>query len=95
MALVLKASAEFSCFLRGERPYPGRLPVTCSIREIARRFSFTVTKLKVAWVIYIKSPLRWFFPSHPSIPRETSPYLAHLLLGLLQRNQKDRMDFGK
>uniref|UniRef100_A0A8D1KCP2 non-specific serine/threonine protein kinase n=2 Tax=Sus scrofa TaxID=9823 RepID=A0A8D1KCP2_PIG len=29
----------------------------------------------------------------PSIPRETSPYLAHLLLGLLQRNQKDRMDF--
>ncbi|XP_068385976.1 serine/threonine-protein kinase ULK2 isoform X3 [Eschrichtius robustus] len=29
----------------------------------------------------------------PSIPRETSPYLANLLLGLLQRNQKDRMDF--
>ncbi|XP_066120470.1 serine/threonine-protein kinase ULK2 isoform X3 [Saccopteryx bilineata] len=29
----------------------------------------------------------------PSIPRETSPYLANLLLGLLQKNQKDRMDF--
>lgn len=29
-----------------------------------------------------------------SIPRETSAYLADLLLGLLQRNQKDRMDFG-
>ncbi|GAB1296206.1 Serine/threonine-protein kinase ULK2 [Apodemus speciosus] len=28
-----------------------------------------------------------------NIPRETSPYLANLLLGLLQRNQKDRMDF--
>lgn len=30
-----------------------------------------------------------------SIPRETSPPLADLLLGLLQRNQKDRMDFGQ
>nr|XP_033777445.1 serine/threonine-protein kinase ULK2 [Geotrypetes seraphini] len=29
----------------------------------------------------------------PSIPRETSPYLSDLLLGLLQRNQKDRLDF--
>ncbi|GAB5580571.1 serine/threonine-protein kinase ULK2 isoform X4 [Prionailurus iriomotensis] len=32
-------------------------------------------------------------PPFQSIPRETSPYLANLLLGLLQRNQKDRMDF--
>uniref|UniRef100_A0A3Q3RLN9 non-specific serine/threonine protein kinase n=1 Tax=Mastacembelus armatus TaxID=205130 RepID=A0A3Q3RLN9_9TELE len=31
----------------------------------------------------------------PSIPRETSPQLSDLLLGLLQRNQKDRIDFGK
>uniref|UniRef100_A0A4W5RUB2 non-specific serine/threonine protein kinase n=1 Tax=Hucho hucho TaxID=62062 RepID=A0A4W5RUB2_9TELE len=31
--------------------------------------------------------------SHPSIPRETSCPLRHLLLGLLQRNHKDRMDF--
>lgn len=30
-----------------------------------------------------------------SIPRETSPQLSDLLLGLLQRNQKDRMDFGE
>lgn len=30
-----------------------------------------------------------------SIPRETSPQLGDLLLGLLQRNQKDRMDFGE
>ncbi|XP_064135417.1 serine/threonine-protein kinase ULK2 isoform X1 [Loxodonta africana] len=41
--------------------------------------------------------LRMFYEKHrslmPSIPRETSPYLANLLLGLLQRNQKDRMDF--
>ncbi|KAM4702341.1 serine/threonine-protein kinase ULK2 isoform 1-T1 [Discoglossus pictus] len=28
-----------------------------------------------------------------SIPRETSVYLSDLLLGLLQRNQKDRLDF--
>lgn len=33
--------------------------------------------------------------SLPSIPRETSPQLGDLLLGLLQRNQKDRMDFGE
>uniref|UniRef100_A0A8C7U2Q6 non-specific serine/threonine protein kinase n=1 Tax=Oncorhynchus mykiss TaxID=8022 RepID=A0A8C7U2Q6_ONCMY len=32
-------------------------------------------------------------PLLPSIPRETSPPLGNLLLGLLQRNQKDRMDF--
>ncbi|XP_046904231.1 serine/threonine-protein kinase ULK1a isoform X2 [Hypomesus transpacificus] len=29
----------------------------------------------------------------PSIPRETSGHLRHLLLGLLQRNHKDRIDF--
>ncbi|XP_073902819.1 serine/threonine-protein kinase ULK2 isoform X2 [Castor canadensis] len=41
--------------------------------------------------------LRMFYEKNrslmPSIPRETSPFLANLLLGLLQRNQKDRMDF--
>ncbi|XP_045146217.1 serine/threonine-protein kinase ULK2 [Echinops telfairi] len=41
--------------------------------------------------------LRIFYENHrslmPSIPSETSPLLANLLLGLLQRNQKDRMDF--
>ncbi|XP_044286048.1 serine/threonine-protein kinase ULK2 isoform X2 [Varanus komodoensis] len=41
--------------------------------------------------------LRTFYEKNrnlmPSVPRETSPYLADLLLGLLQRNQKDRMDF--
>ncbi|XP_005399348.2 PREDICTED: serine/threonine-protein kinase ULK2 [Chinchilla lanigera] len=41
--------------------------------------------------------LRMFYEKNrsliPSIPRETSPYLSNLLLGLLQRNQKDRMDF--
>ncbi|XP_021031223.1 serine/threonine-protein kinase ULK2 isoform X2 [Mus caroli] len=41
--------------------------------------------------------LRMFYEKNrslmPSIPREASPYLANLLLGLLQRNQKDRMDF--
>ncbi|XP_075402882.1 serine/threonine-protein kinase ULK2 isoform X2 [Tenrec ecaudatus] len=41
--------------------------------------------------------LRIFYENHrslmPSIPRETSPFLANLLLGLLQRNHKDRMDF--
>nr|XP_060612621.1 serine/threonine-protein kinase ULK2 isoform X2 [Anolis sagrei ordinatus] len=41
--------------------------------------------------------LRMFYEKNrnliPSVPRETSPYLADLLLGLLQRNQKDRMDF--
>lgn len=30
-----------------------------------------------------------------SIPRETSSHLRHLLLGLLQRNHRDRMDFGQ
>ncbi|XP_053130687.1 serine/threonine-protein kinase ULK2 isoform X4 [Hemicordylus capensis] len=41
--------------------------------------------------------LRMFYEKNrnliPSVPRETSAYLADLLLGLLQRNQKDRMDF--
>uniref|UniRef100_H9G483 non-specific serine/threonine protein kinase n=1 Tax=Anolis carolinensis TaxID=28377 RepID=H9G483_ANOCA len=42
--------------------------------------------------------LRMFYEKNrnliPSVPRETSPYLADLLLALLQRNQKDRMDFA-
>ncbi|XP_029571419.1 serine/threonine-protein kinase ULK2-like isoform X2 [Salmo trutta] len=41
--------------------------------------------------------LRMFYEKNksllPIIPRETSPSLGNLLLGLLQRNQKDRMDF--
>lgn len=41
--------------------------------------------------------LRLFYEKNkslqPIIPRETSAPLADLLLGLLQRNQKDRMDF--
>lgn len=35
------------------------------------------------------------FVFNSSIPRETSSHLRQLLLGLLQRNHKDRMDFGK
>ncbi|XP_026877865.2 serine/threonine-protein kinase ULK1a isoform X2 [Electrophorus electricus] len=31
----------------------------------------------------------------PNIPRETSRYLRHLLLGLLKRNYRDRMDFDE
>ncbi|KAK2103003.1 hypothetical protein P7K49_020670 [Saguinus oedipus] len=34
-------------------------------------------------------------PPLPSIPRETSAPLRQLLLALLQRNHKDRMDFGE
>ncbi|CAB1425984.1 unnamed protein product [Pleuronectes platessa] len=41
--------------------------------------------------------LRMFYEKNkslqPIIPRETSPQLGDLLLGLLQRNQKERMDF--
>ncbi|XP_053176606.1 serine/threonine-protein kinase ULK2 isoform X1 [Scomber japonicus] len=41
--------------------------------------------------------LRMFYEKNknlqPIIPRETSPTLGDLLMGLLQRNQKDRMDF--
>ncbi|XP_060746192.1 serine/threonine-protein kinase ULK1 isoform X3 [Tachysurus vachellii] len=41
--------------------------------------------------------LRMFYEKNknlsPNIPRETSSHLRHLLLGLLQRNHKDRMDF--
>ncbi|KAM9732904.1 serine/threonine-protein kinase ULK2 isoform 2-T2 [Menidia menidia] len=41
--------------------------------------------------------LRMFYEKNknlqPIIPRETSSQLGNLLLGLLQRNQKDRMDF--
>ncbi|XP_032435326.1 serine/threonine-protein kinase ULK1a isoform X2 [Xiphophorus hellerii] len=41
--------------------------------------------------------LRLFYESNetllPSIPKETSAYLRHLLLGLLQRNHKERMSF--
>uniref|UniRef100_W5UFN2 non-specific serine/threonine protein kinase n=1 Tax=Ictalurus punctatus TaxID=7998 RepID=W5UFN2_ICTPU len=32
---------------------------------------------------------------NPNIPRETSSHLRHLLLGLLQRNHRDRMDFDE
>ncbi|XP_070780312.1 serine/threonine-protein kinase ULK1 [Enoplosus armatus] len=43
--------------------------------------------------------LRLFYEKHktlsPNIPRETSSHLRHLLLGLLQRNHKDRMDFDE
>ncbi|XP_072227345.1 serine/threonine-protein kinase ULK1 isoform X2 [Leuresthes tenuis] len=43
--------------------------------------------------------LRLFYEKNknlsPNIPRETSQHLRHLLLGLLQRNHKDRMDFGE
>ncbi|XP_027890539.1 serine/threonine-protein kinase ULK1a isoform X1 [Xiphophorus couchianus] len=41
--------------------------------------------------------LRLFYESNetllPSIPKETSAYLRHLLLGLLKRNHKERMSF--
>ncbi|XP_029024671.1 serine/threonine-protein kinase ULK1 [Betta splendens] len=43
--------------------------------------------------------LRMFYEKHkdlsPNIPRETSSHLRHLLLGLLQRNHKNRMDFDE
>ncbi|XP_076836933.1 serine/threonine-protein kinase ULK1 isoform X5 [Brachyhypopomus gauderio] len=43
--------------------------------------------------------LRLFYEKNknlsPNIPRETSGHLRHLLLGLLQRNHKDRMDFDE
>uniref|UniRef100_A0AAQ5XBE9 non-specific serine/threonine protein kinase n=1 Tax=Amphiprion ocellaris TaxID=80972 RepID=A0AAQ5XBE9_AMPOC len=42
--------------------------------------------------------LRLFYEKNknlsPNIPRETSSHLRNLLLGLLQRNHKDRMDFA-
>ncbi|MEQ2234271.1 Serine/threonine-protein kinase ulk1, partial [Ilyodon furcidens] len=43
--------------------------------------------------------LRLFYEKNknlsPNIPRETSSHLKNLLLGLLQRNHKDRMDFDE
>ncbi|XP_074546378.1 serine/threonine-protein kinase ULK1 isoform X2 [Halichoeres trimaculatus] len=43
--------------------------------------------------------LRLFYEKNktlsPNIPRETSNHLRHLLLGLLLRNHKDRMDFDE
>ncbi|XP_068268428.1 serine/threonine-protein kinase ULK1 isoform X4 [Nyctibius grandis] len=43
--------------------------------------------------------LRLFYEKNkmlmPNIPRETSTHLRQLLLGLLQRNHKDRMDFDE
>ncbi|XP_068608748.1 serine/threonine-protein kinase ULK1 [Brachionichthys hirsutus] len=43
--------------------------------------------------------LRMFYEKNkalsPNIPRETSNHLRHLLLGLLQRNHKDRMDYDE
>ncbi|XP_040458006.1 serine/threonine-protein kinase ULK1 isoform X5 [Falco naumanni] len=43
--------------------------------------------------------LRLFYEKNkmlmPNIPRETSSHLRQLLLGLLQRNHKDRMDFDE
>uniref|UniRef100_A0A3B4BFZ1 non-specific serine/threonine protein kinase n=1 Tax=Periophthalmus magnuspinnatus TaxID=409849 RepID=A0A3B4BFZ1_9GOBI len=49
---------------------------------------------------YASTPqeLRLFYETNrtllPSIPKETSSNLRHLLFGLLQRNPKDRMTFG-
>ncbi|XP_024130994.1 serine/threonine-protein kinase ULK1a isoform X1 [Oryzias melastigma] len=43
--------------------------------------------------------LRLFYESNtsllPSVPKETSPNLRHLLLGLLQRNHKERITFDE
>uniref|UniRef100_A0A672JM30 non-specific serine/threonine protein kinase n=1 Tax=Salarias fasciatus TaxID=181472 RepID=A0A672JM30_SALFA len=43
--------------------------------------------------------LRLFYESNrnllPSVPKETSSHLRHLLLGLLQRNHKERMSFDE
>ncbi|XP_056288298.1 serine/threonine-protein kinase ULK1 [Pseudoliparis swirei] len=43
--------------------------------------------------------LRLFYEKNktlsPNIPRETSSHLRHLLLGVLQRDHKDRMDFDE
>uniref|UniRef100_A0A672ZYG2 non-specific serine/threonine protein kinase n=1 Tax=Sphaeramia orbicularis TaxID=375764 RepID=A0A672ZYG2_9TELE len=43
--------------------------------------------------------LRFFYESNrtllPSIPKETSSHLRHLLLGLLQRNHKERISFDE
>lgn len=50
---------------------------------------------------YASTPqeLRLFYESNrtllPSIPKETSSHLRHLLLGLLQRSPKDRMTFDE
>lgn len=50
---------------------------------------------------YASTPqeLRLFYETNrtllPSIPKETSSHLRHLLLGLLQRNPKDRMTFDE
>lgn len=46
------------------------------------------------FLIHVWYLMHALLPFICSIPRETSTYLADLLLGLLQRNQKDRMDFG-
>lgn len=46
------------------------------------------------YLMHALNSVHVFFSLVCSIPRETSAYLADLLLGLLQRNQKDRMDFG-
>ncbi|MBN3278849.1 ULK2 kinase, partial [Polyodon spathula] len=56
-------------------------------------------KKKMCFHSQANSPqdLRLFYEKNkallPNIPRETSPHLEDLLLGLLQRNLKDRMDF--
>uniref|UniRef100_A0A3Q4BZ49 non-specific serine/threonine protein kinase n=1 Tax=Mola mola TaxID=94237 RepID=A0A3Q4BZ49_MOLML len=43
----------------------------------------------------VTSQMSASFGLHPLIPRETSSHLRHLLLGLLQRNHRDRMDFAR
>uniref|UniRef100_H3BH09 non-specific serine/threonine protein kinase n=1 Tax=Latimeria chalumnae TaxID=7897 RepID=H3BH09_LATCH len=75
-----------------------------SCREGKASFPWTVVS-QVSNTVYGTAPgqasspqdLRLFYEKNksliPNIPRETSCHLRNLLLGLLQRNHKDRMEF--
>uniref|UniRef100_A0A8C2ZZS8 non-specific serine/threonine protein kinase n=1 Tax=Cyclopterus lumpus TaxID=8103 RepID=A0A8C2ZZS8_CYCLU len=54
-------------------------------------FHATTQRIKLIAEINLNNP----FTSFPSIPKETSSNLRHLMLGLLQRNHKERIGFDE
>ncbi|KAK4813285.1 hypothetical protein QYF61_020864 [Mycteria americana] len=80
--------------LTGKAPFQDPLNAIHLVVGVLKYQLFRLHKQKAS------SPqdLRLFYEKNkmlmPNIPRETSSHLRQLLLGLLQRNHKDRMDFA-
>lgn len=73
--------------------HPVAHPSRCTLQDPSQLNQFLMFSWRVLCPSTQNQVMMLF--SFPRIPRETSPQLTDLLLGLLQRNQKDRMDFGE